>query len=235
MKKIFLIALVVGASFASQAQRITDHQFNSWWTYVGNHKLSDKFSIYSLYSFRRNEFLANWQQSLLRLGLTYKIAPNLSFTLGGDWVVTFPYGKQPIAEKTPEYRLYGHFIYKNSIGRVNVAQRFRLEHQYIQLSSGTFNVSRFRYKLVLQVPINNSKVVPGTFFGAAFDEMFMNFGKKLEVPVFNQNWAFAGVGYKFTDKFSLIIGYMNQYIIKPDDVHIESNHTLSTVIAYNLR
>ncbi len=233
MKKLFIAAFVF-ASFGAFAQRTVDHQFNSWWTYAGNHKISKKFSVHTLYSFRRNDFLKNWQQSLTRVGITYKIAPNLNFTLGGDWVVTFPYGKQPIAEKTTEYRVFGQFVLKNGIGRVAITQRFRVAEQIILHSAGTIKVGRFRHRIAFRVPINNTTFTDGTFFAAAYNEIFVNFGGPFEVPKFDQNWAFIGAGYKFNSKLSLLVGYMNQYIIKLDDVHIESNNTLSTVLVYNL-
>lgn len=56
MKKYFLSLLVSGLIvFALNAQTAT--QFNSWWTYSGNHRVSEKFSLYTLYSFRRNDFV----------------------------------------------------------------------------------------------------------------------------------------------------------------------------------
>ncbi len=233
MKKL-LIAIFVFANFGAFAQRTVDHQFNSWWTYAGDHKISEKFSVHTLYSFRRNEFVKNWQQSLTRVGVTYKIAPNLNFTLGGDWVVTFPYGKQPFGEETTEYRMFGQFVLKNNVGRVAFMQRFRIAEQIIQHSSGTVKVGRFRYRLGLKVPINNATLTDGTLFATAFDEMFINFGGPFEVPLFDQNWVFIGAGYKFNKKLSILIGYMNQYIIKLDGVNVESNNTLSSVLVYNL-
>jgi len=233
MKKLLILFfLFIGG--AAYAQRQVDHQFNSWWTYVGNHKISEKFSVHTLYSFRRNEFLINWQQSLTRVGLTYKIAPNLAFTLGGDWVITFPYGKQPIDQKTTENRIFGQFVLKNNVNRLIINHRFRVVQQSIHLPNQILKLGRLRYRFELELPITNSTLAPQTLFVSASNEMFVNFGSNVEVPILNQNRAFLGLGYKFNSKSALVLGYMNQYIIKSDDVHIESNNTLSAVVVYNL-
>jgi len=112
-------------------------------------------------------------------------------------------------------------------------QRFRIAEQIIMHSAGTVKMSRFSYRLGLRVPVNNATRSDGTLFAAAFDEMFINFGDPFEVPFFDQIWVIIGGGYKFNKKLSILIGYMNQYIIKLDGVSVESNNTLSSVLVYN--
>ena len=64
-----------------------------------------------------------------------------------------------------------------------------------------------------------------TLFLSVSDELFMNLFDKNHY--FNQNWFYAGLGWRFTEKIKLKIGYMNQFLPKTDGDHVENNHTLS--------
>ncbi len=231
MKKILLIASFIGAFASFYGQKQIDREFNSWWTYAGNHKLTDKWGIHTLYSWRRNDFVKNWQQSLLRVGVNYKLASNTTFTLGYDWVETFPYGKQPIAQQTTEQRIFEQFILKNKIGRIAIKHRYKLEHRFIEQNSMK---NRFRYRLVLTVPIGKKKMEDKTFFFTVFDEFFVNFGYDVKGRLLNQNWLFSALGYKVNSKLAFKLGYMNQFLIKSDNYHIESNNTLQVGLSYNM-
>ena len=65
-------------------------------------EVDNQFSVHTFYSTRRSDFVKNWQQSLLRLGINYKLNDKLILTPGYDWAINFPYGKQPIATKIIE-------------------------------------------------------------------------------------------------------------------------------------
>lgn len=65
-------------------------QYGSWWTYGGMFKLTNKVGISTLYSWRRADFIQNWQQSVPRVGVNYKLNDNLSVTPGYDWLHNYP-------------------------------------------------------------------------------------------------------------------------------------------------
>ncbi len=222
MKKLLLIISLTLATMLGFSQKQVDQQFNSWWTYSGNHKLTEKWGIHRLYSCRRNDFVKNWQQSLLRLGMNYQLDKNLTATLGYDWVETFPYGKQPIAKQTKEQRIFEQLMLKNKVGIFNLKHRYKLE----QLFSNANLKHRFRYRFVISAPLGKKKIEDNTFFFTIFDEIFINLGGDTKGQVFNQNWIYTAVGYKLNKKTSFKIGYMNQFLMKSDNVHIESNNTL---------
>ncbi len=227
MKKIMLSCCFFLFQFFGFTQVQKDNQFNSWFTYSGNHKMNEKYSIHTLYSFRRNDFVKNWQQSLLRLGINREIKENLIVTLGYDWVETFPYGEQPIAKQETEHRPFEQIILKNAVGRFKITHRYRLEQRFIENNSTYLFRNRLRYRFILTVPLNHKKMGGKTFYFAAFDELFISVGKSIGSHYFNQNWAYLGIGYQFNEKTKMSIGYMNQYLPKNDDIRIENNHTLN--------
>jgi hypothetical protein len=49
------------------AQHLISNQNHAWVTYLGNHKLTNKFSLHTEYQWRRADGFENWQQSLKRI------------------------------------------------------------------------------------------------------------------------------------------------------------------------
>ncbi|MEQ8425644.1 MAG: DUF2490 domain-containing protein, partial [Cyclobacteriaceae bacterium] len=70
----FLLIFFLCMPFISWSQKNIAKQNNGWYMYFGNHKLSDKFSLHTEYQWRRDEIIKNWQQSLSRIGLDYKLS-----------------------------------------------------------------------------------------------------------------------------------------------------------------
>ena len=64
MKKNILVAfailLLVNAKVLAQSPRITNNQTNTWYMYMGNHKLNDKWELHTLYHFRRTDIGQDW-------------------------------------------------------------------------------------------------------------------------------------------------------------------------------
>lgn len=231
---IILIFLILMTSNFGMTQVQKSDQFNSWYTYSGNHKLNSKISIHTLYSWRRSDFIKNWQQSLLRIGFNYKLHRNLTITPGYDWAVTFPYGEQPILKKVNEHRIYEQFLLKNTIGRLNLSHRYRIEQRFIENNTTYLFKIRFRYRLTAVLPLNNKEMTKNTVFLKVFDELFINYRKGIGSHYFDQNWAYIGIGFQFTENAKVSVGYMNQFLPKSDLLRIENNHTLSIGINYGI-
>ncbi len=209
------------------AQKV--NQLNSWWTYAGNHQVSQKISLHTLYSFRRHDFVSDWQQSLLRLGINYHYSDKLILSSGYDWVVTFPYGEQPIAKKTTEQRIYEQITLKNKVSSIGVIHRYRLEQRFFNNTTR----HRMRYRLTTQVPLTKGGPDQSKLFFSLFNEIFINFGEKAIGHYFDQNWFYLGLHYACKNGLNIKAGYMNQYLVKGDNVQIENNHTPQFGISYN--
>jgi hypothetical protein len=225
-------------------QKIVADQSNAWLVYIGNHKLNDRWGIHTDYQFRRSEFLRDWQQSLTRVGLEYYTKKGPQFTVGYAHVRTFPYGEQPVIHKNDEHRLWQQISLKNIIGRLDLQHRYRIEQRLLEKYKITpvdavmlderVLRHRMRYRLQIQIPLNNDKMEDNTIFISASDEIFLGFGKGVAKNVMDQNRMYAGLGYRFNQAFNLQMGYLNQYIVKSDGVYIERNHTVQMGVVYNL-
>jgi hypothetical protein len=225
---------LVGASLSLTsffAQKQIDNQLNGWVVYQGNHKLNKQFDLHTEYQWRRADGFNDWQQSLARVGLDYKLNPSVTFSCGYGWILTYPYGSQPIANQTHENRLWQQLILKQPIGNLQVQHRYRLEQRWID---NQFK-QRMRYRAQVLIPLQKSFIdkKQGLFINVN-DEVFIGFGSGIGKNIFDQNRFISAVGYQFNKDFSIQMGYLNQFVIKSDGLHMERNHTLWTAITYNL-
>ncbi len=241
--KQFVIIFGLSLSSISFGQKQIDSQFGCWMMYFGNHKLSEKFSLHTEYQFRRTDFVQNWQQSLARLGLDYHFNAQNSVTAGYGWIVSFPYGSQPIKVNTQEHRIWQQFITQSNSGRFYFHHRYRLEQRFIEnasLNSANEKIvdgykfrQRVRYRFMVSVPLNKAKMEDNTLFLTAYDEPFLGFGKGIQANILDQNRLYLALGWRFNKNSNVQIGYMNQIIPKGDGVNMERNHNLQVGYTYN--
>ncbi|MEN9969628.1 MAG: hypothetical protein RIR94_1833 [Bacteroidota bacterium] len=229
--KIFLILSSWVFIFSSYAQKTIDDQLHGWVVYQGNHKLNGKFDLHTEYQWRRADGFNDWQQSLARVGLDYKLNPNCTISGGYGWIISYPYGSQPIAAQTHENRLWQQVNLKAQYGAIQIQHRYRLEQRFID----TIYRQRIRYRAQCIIPLQKTYIAQGKgLFMNVNDEVFLGFGKGIGKNILDQNRFIAAVGYKFSPRMNMQIGYLNQFVIKSNGVQMERNHTLWTNVVYNL-
>jgi predicted porin len=222
---IFIVLLF--SSGLVQAQKQIDNQNNAWYMYFGNHKITDRWGIHTEYQWRRHDLGQTWQQSLAR------------------WIVSYPYGKQPIKYSFNENRIWQQAIITSKVGRFNFNHRYRLEQrfleqksydsikqEYVHLDEFKFK-QRARYRFMVSIPLNHKEMVDNTWFVSLYEEVFLGFGKNIEKNVMEQNRISATLGYRFTKDFNIQAGYLNQFVQKGDGIHAENNHNLQIGVTYN--
>lgn len=245
MKNI-LVSFIFFSQFQFFSQKNISNQNHSWIIYNGNHKLYEKFGIHTEYQWRREDWYKNWQQSLMRLGLDYYVNSSLSATVGYGWIVTFPYGEQPITHEFQEHRIWEQINLKSKYGRFEIQHRYRLEQRFLEnwiaSNGGNYTKStnlfrqRIRYRFMVQVPLTKKEMTDNTLFLNINDEPFIGFGKGIGKNIVDQNRFIAALGWRFNKEFNIQLGYLNQFVVKPDGVRMERNHTLwlSTTMNFDL-
>lgn len=230
MKNVFLIATLL-LNITLNAQKLIDDQLHGWVVYQGNHKLNSKFDLHTEYQWRRADGFNDWQQSLARVGLDYKLNPNCTISGGYGWIISYPYGSQPIAAQTHENRLWQQVNLKAQYGAIQIQHRYRLEQRFID----TIFRQRIRYRAQCIIPLQKTYLEQGKgLFMNVNDEVFLGFGKGIGKNILDQNRFIAAVGYKFSPRMNMQIGYLNQFVIKSNGIQMERNHTLWTNVVYNL-
>ncbi|MCX8211893.1 MAG: DUF2490 domain-containing protein [Lewinella sp.] len=243
MKRFSLICLIYLGGFCSLSAQFAD-QFNAWWMYFGNHKLTEKLSLHTEYQWRRSGLVSEWQQSLLRFGLDVKVADKTTLTGGYGWIVSFPYGEQPISTKFAEHRLFEQLVLTGGAGRFGFNHRYRLEQRWLEnatindlgerVTDGFRFKNRARYRFLVTYPLSKPRMEDGTVFLAAYDEIFLGFGNGIVKNILDQNRLYLALGYRVNKNFNAQLGYLNHRVIKSDGLRQENNHTLQTSLTYNL-
>ncbi|GAA5083299.1 hypothetical protein GCM10023210_01670 [Chryseobacterium ginsengisoli] len=202
MKNIFTKAALgiftLGATFL-QAQK---SDLGAWYMYFGNNKISKKLNLHNEIQYRNFDGIGDLEQLLIRTGIGYDLTENNNnVLLGYGFILSQPYIK---GEKTEniEHRIFQQYITKQKFGRFYLQHRYRLEERFLQ---DDFRM-RFRYFLGLNIPINNKEMLPKTFYGSVYNEIFMN----LNSPVFDRNRVYGALGYVINKNMRIEAGYMNQ-------------------------
>ena len=207
---------------------VSDHNAHAWLMYFGDHKVSEKWGVHLEGQLRRADIGTEQQQLLFRPAVNYHPYKNITLTTGYAYARTFRYGEFPAPNPFPEHRIYEQALIRQSFGPVALQHRYRLEQRWIgvvpagatQGQVSTWRTQdRFRYMFRADIPIK------GRWSLGTYDELFVNFGRNLGPNVFDQNRAYAAVGYN-TGKFGrLEIGYMNQILAQRNGNVLEFNHT----------
>ena len=245
------LGFLLAAPAAAQVNRIDDFNRVGWYVFEGDHALGPRFTVHTEAQARRTGLIADWQQLLLRAGLGYQVRPRLKVGGGYTYLRTYPYGAHPTADAGPfpEQRFHEDVTLSDSVGRVGIEHRLRLEQRWIGVpgASGPLGnaavwqrQNRIRYQLAVQVPLQGPALDDGEWYLTAFDEIFLNFGRNITTNVFNQNRLAGGFGYRFQDNFRVELQFLNQITqhYDPDPATrfpvFEFNNGFRLGVTYNL-
>ena len=235
--RVALIALATGIMSSNSAQAqddlrdVVDQQM-SWYMFFGNHRLTDQVGLHTEYQFRRTGLGADWQQSLLRVGLDWHRDDQQVMTGGYGWIRSFPYGEQPISETFDEHRIWQQLVTKSVTGQFKWVHRYRLEQRLMQFSSGSRWQHRARYFMQVKWPVPNHPEWAVT----AYEEAFIGL-RPLDTPVLNllqQNRMSVALNRKWEGGTSVQVGYLRQVLIKGSGLAAERNHVLLVGLRHNL-
>ena len=207
-------------------------QHMTWYMLFGNHRLNDHLGIHTEYQFRRTGWGADWQQSLLRVGLDWHPDDNYTLTGGYGWIRSFPYGEQPIGETFDEHRIWQQLITQSQTGALKWMHRYRLEQRFMIRESGSVWQHRARYFVQVTWPIPNRP----SWSLSAYEEAFVGL-RALETPVLNllqQNRLSVAVNHKLPQGTALQLGYLQQVLWKGSGTAAERNHVLLLGVRHNL-
>jgi hypothetical protein len=161
-------------------------------------------------------------QTILRPALSYALSEQASVWLGYAYVVTHPAGKPAF----DEHRYWQQFLYNFSpIQTLSIQSRTRIEQRQIEDSSDTGHKLRQMFRLTL--PSNINPKLQWVFY----DEYFVNLNDTDYGAVrgFDQNRAFVGLNWEVSAQAKLEVGYLNQFVNRPNNIDLE-NHILSTTL-----
>lgn len=198
-------------------------QFSSWLASFNTISIpKTKFSIHMDAQVRSTHEWREFQTFIVRPGLNYHVKSNMIATVGYAWVHNLR-AVQDVTAYLSEHRIWEQFIVNHKLSFIPIQHRFRVEQRFIGTpvvndnkleKDGHELAHRFRYFLRGVVPFSGEQTFTKGAFAAVQNELFLNFANTDAVngKVFDQNRAYLAVGYRFSKKFDLEAGYLNQYI-----------------------
>jgi hypothetical protein len=223
--RLFAVVLlwVLPGLLSAQNNRLTTKGTIGWYNYFGTFKLNARTGVHTEYQWRRDEFIRGWQQSLLRVGINYQLNPRTLFRAGYAWIETFPYGEIPLnglGRDFTEHRLFQMIQLNDKQGRTDFSHRFMLEQRFVGRYSSAATaredefplLHRIRYMVRLQRPLRGKEIRAKTPYLAAYNEVFIGFGKNVNANVFDQNRLGLLLGYNFNPAVRVEAGYLNQIL-----------------------
>jgi hypothetical protein len=227
-----------------QADRIRAINENGWYMYFGDHHVSGRWGVHLEGQWRRSNVITNWQQLLLRPGVNYDLNEAVMLTAGYAFIDTWPYGGAPAPNRFPEHRFFQQALVRQRIGRTQTSHRYRLEQRLLgetqREADGSVNVNRyryenrFRYMFRANVPLRGRTIEKGDWYVGLYNEFFVNFGRNVASNIFDQNRAYAALGYKLGEVGNLEVGYMQQTLLQRSGRVLEYNHTFQVGVYSNL-
>ncbi len=217
-----IICLVCHISLA-QNTRLSDNNNIGWFNNFTTLKFSTKYSGHVEYQWRRDNFVTDWQQSLLRVGLNYQANEKLTLRLGYAWIETFPYGDIPLqvaGKRFPEHRTYQMATITDNIKLMDVSHRFMLEQRWVGRYTNPLLgkpddfifLNRVRYMYRMQRALGKKKIAGKTAYAALYDEILIGFGKNVNENIFDQNRLAVLLGYRLNKKYRVEAGFFQQIV-----------------------
>ena len=202
-KRIFYLICIVFISNNIKGQNPAENELGNWLMYFGTHKISEKFSLHYETQLRNYEIISNFNQLLPRVGLNYHIDESSIVTAGYAFIPTQnEFDKGWGKEMVTENRIWEQFILRNSINRVKIRHRYRLEQRWVKAEDITTYKNRARYMLSVKLPISKNEESP--LFISLYDEIFLNISDN----PFDQNRLFAALGYQVNKQMNIQLGYL---------------------------
>lgn len=225
MTKSFLtfLLLCLTSTVFSQNNRLNTHEKIGWYNFFGTFKVAPKISLHGEYQWRREDFIANWQQGLARVGVNYQPNSRITFRVGYAWAETYPYGEIPIngmGKDFTEHRIYEMVQLTHKEYAIDFSHRFMLEQRFVgrynSVNSTTEDeyplLHRMRYMFRMNIPLKGTEIKDKTPYIAVYDEVFIGFGSNVNANVFDQNRVGVLLGYRFNPTLRLEAGFLNQTI-----------------------
>lgn len=200
----------------AQTEKKIDNQTILWSRYYNQLTLNDKWSLHS--EFDNRLFLNPVTENLfvIRSQARYKLNSTVELGTGFAYFAVATQDPENTSDfLTPEYRGQQDIVWKNTIGKINLSQRFQVEERFIRnasktelLDGSTFNW-RFRFRIQAEYEIwkkNNHFLKT-----IVHEEILLNAGKSILKNTFDQNRIYLAFQYGLNQNIALELGYMNSF------------------------
>lgn len=224
MRWIWILALVVellSLTPGTASAQYPEGNLGNWLGFTSATRFTDHWSFFGQGELRTWEMGSNLNETLFRVAGHYDFNATYMGAFGYVRVDTWPFDDSFGLQKFEENRLYQELLIKQTVWTGNLNHRFRLEQRWLSSAVGEGFASRARYMIQFTKPLNNDKLVPGTNYVRALDEIFIDFDRNdywfNPIPYdqgLNQNRLALAMGRQLTKDSSFQVGLLWQH--RPD-------------------
>lgn len=225
------ISIIVVQASLVNAQTI---QHSGWLASFNTIKINKNWSFHLEAQLRSTDDWNHVQTILPRIGINYHIKSNQIITAGYAYipnrVVAF---QQQVL--LAEHRIWQQYILNQKANSISITHRLRLEERFVPragLEDNKLKVlerkysTRLRYFARAVIPFKKQMPFVKGAFAALQEELFCNITNQNNVngKWFDQNRVYGAIGYRFSKKFDVEIGYLNQYVERSSSQSNIVNH-----------
>lgn len=203
-KPVLLMLFVTPLSLPAQ------EGFGTWNVLNFKGEVAERWSVFAEAQIRSYHFYDHFFYYEFKGGVSRSLGKNFSIAaLAGRYVAYQEGGDfvKPIAGE--EFRTTAQLQMLQYLGRVDFEHRYRVEQRW----TNTGYKNRFRYRFLIQTPINGKIIEPGVFYATVWNELFFTD----KAPFFARDRFFLGGGYEFSPSFGLTAGWVYQFDYKIGD------------------
>jgi hypothetical protein len=248
LARIILPGVALALALPLQAQgpaRVTRSGSGLWTQFYGKYHFTSRWAVLVGGQLRRANFASEAAQTWLQLGLGYDVTKGGGVTVGAGYVYlhTHPYGAFPAATGYPEHRAWQQLAINTPLGLVGLLQRFQLEQRWIgnvtvrpdgkEFVSAWVPSWRARTMFQATIPFQRRPIGDGDLYGVVADEVFVAFGSNAGPNLFNQNRAYAMLGWQLRHGLRVQTGYMNQIVANASGNQTAINHVLVVSMSHS--
>ena len=197
--------------FVSAVCRGQGFDLGSWNILSIKYNYNTKLSLLAEAQLRSLKLYNDFHYHEFKGGLNYKVLPNLRLTIAVGKYDTYREGGSFIKPKNnDEFRIWPQAILTQSLSRLKVEQRYRVELRFT--SDGYRN--RFRYRLGVSYPFGKENADGDKPFQvSASNELFFT----NKEAYFERNRLFVSLNYKISKSTSFETGYLHQFDYQIND------------------
>jgi hypothetical protein len=226
MRKILLLAVISFMALGKLSAQ-TQYQNTGWFMFLNNTRFNKHWGLQFDVQVRSADDWKYVRNTLVRPAIQYFINDKNNVALGYLWQTTQNQVTGNENTFLHEHRIFEQYIYTHKLSSVFATHRLRVEQRFIGRANEDVFSQRFRYFFRLLQPLQKSQptFTKGPFV-ALQNEVFLNLQNKDKInnSVFDQNRLYLAAGYRFSKKFDIEAGYMNQAVKNT------SNHTNNNII-----
>jgi hypothetical protein len=223
------VALLALPALAVRVAAQQEHNGHAWLNLFGDHRITERTSLYVELSARRADYGREWQQQVLGLGLARAFGGSyrVTATLIGQrsWPYTGGSGGGGVNEVRPWLQVAGQRRVGGERSRWQWADRSRLEVRWQQRATGFDVEGDWRGSLRFRRQDRLQRALPRGWYASASQEWFVDVPPWGSGPLVDQSRTQLVLGRPLSRTLRVEGGYMLQWLERPAGPR-ELNHTL---------